>query len=111
MTRRAKIWMGVGAFWVLFNLAFSLVVVAGGELLHAVSHVAVGLLGGWGALWLAMRGARNEEGLEELNRPAEPDQLSGRLMNLEQSIDAVAIEVGRVGEAQRAMTRKLTETA
>lgn len=41
--------------------------------------------------------------------PAEPGEVSDRLTHLQQSVDAVAIEVERVGEGQRFMTRLFTE--
>lgn len=41
--------------------------------------------------------------------PALPRELTDRLTHLEQSVDAVAIEVERIGEGQRFMTRFFTE--
>jgi hypothetical protein len=39
-----------------------------------------------------------------------PRELAGRLARLEQALDAVAVEVERIGEGQRFLTRLLTET-
>ncbi len=48
-----------------------------------------------------------------LARPQPPVQLTGegerRLARLEQAVDAIAVEVERLGEAQRFMTRLLQE--
>ena len=40
---------------------------------------------------------------------ARPGQLDDRLIHLEQSVEAVAIEVERIGEGQRFVARLLTE--
>jgi hypothetical protein len=49
-----------------------------------------------------------------IDRPAAPPQISGdvspRLDRIEQAVDAIAIEVERISEAQRFQTRLMTET-
>jgi hypothetical protein len=49
-----------------------------------------------------------------IDRPAAPPQISGdvgpRLERIEQAMDAIAIEVERISEAQRFQTRLMTET-
>ena len=49
-----------------------------------------------------------------IDRPAAPPQISGdvgpRLERIEQAMDAIAIEVERISEAQRFQTRLMTES-
>jgi hypothetical protein len=64
-----------------------------GEQMHAGGHVALSFLGVYWVRWLTGRKSARAEG--ELTQETE------RLEALEQSIDAVALEVERIGEAQR----------
>jgi hypothetical protein len=71
-----------------------------GEIMHAGGHAALVFLGIYLASWI---------------RPGETDvgadtaDLSEGLTRLEQSVDAVAIEVERIGESQRFITQMLGE--
>ena len=103
MTRRSKIWLAVAVLFTLVNLAGGVFAAAGGELLHAALHVALTLLGAYVALRIA---SRRGEGAE-ISAP--PPALTDRLTNIEQSVEAVAIEVERIGEGQRFVTQLLAE--
>ena len=101
MTRRTRIWQVVTGLFILINVGGAVFAVLEAELDHALVHVALGIAG----LYFGRRFWSPRE--------AEPELTSGplddRLANLEQSIDAVAIEIERIGEGQRFMTRTLTE--
>jgi hypothetical protein len=74
---------------------------AQGELLHSASHVALTLLGAYFVWRLAPgRYARRIWPRGESEIPAPPHELTDRLTHLEQSVDAVAIDVERIGEGQ-----------
>lgn len=45
----------------------------------------------------------------ESKRPALPPEVSGRLERMEQSIDAIAVEIERISEGQRFTTKLLAE--
>lgn len=110
MTRRSRIWMTVAALFTVVNVAGAAVAAAQGEVLHSGAHVALSLLGALVVWWLVpgrfeRRGGRREESA----MPAVPSELTDRLTRIEQTLDAAAIEVERIGEAQRFMTRLLTE--
>jgi hypothetical protein len=61
--------------------------------MHSGIHVALSLLGAW-AIWrLSDRSARVD--------PTNDPLAERRLEALQQSVDAVALEVERIGEAQR----------
>ena len=47
--------------------------------------------------------------LRPTTKPAASSALGDRLTHLEQSVEAVAVEVERIGEGQRYMTRLFTE--
>jgi hypothetical protein len=106
MIRRPIVWLVGAVLFVLVNFAGGVYAYAQGELLHAGVH-AVLLLPGAYVVWAlaARRYARRGESAI----PALSGDLSDRLTHLEQSIDAIAIEIERIGEGQRFMTRLLTE--
>ena len=98
MTRRSKIWAwaaaGVYAFINVAGLAFAW---AQGEEMHAMVHFFLLLLGvaGYVGWWLARRGAPADVSQAQLAAEQQ------RLEYLQQSVDAMALELERVGEAQR----------
>ena len=92
MTRRSKLWRVAAAVFVLINVAGAGYAVAVGEPAHAAVHVAL-LLGAYLG-WRLGPWARRQD-------PAPPQLADARLEYLQQSVDAVALEVERIGEAQR----------
>ena len=101
MTRRSKIWLAGDALFILGNIAGGIFAVTQGEFRHASSHlvlVAIGIAVAW---LIAPRSPAS---------PIEsPVELTDSLTRLQQSLDAVAIEVERIGEDQRYVTRLLDE--
>jgi hypothetical protein len=93
MNRRAVIWQVVAALYILVNVGGAGFAVAGAEWLHALVHVGLLVVGAGPLGGLAERARRRE--------PASLPLDDARLANLQQSIDAIAIEVERIGEAQR----------
>ena len=93
MNRRAKLWMVVASLFSFFNLVAAGLAAAQGEPLHAATHVALAILGAYVGLRIARRSRQQElPGA----RPLDP-----RLEHLQQSLDSIALEVERIGEAQR----------
>lgn len=106
MNRRSIVWLVGAVLFLVVNLGGAAFAAAQGELLHAGIHVGLLLPGAYllrYALGIWRRGGSMISAL--------PGDLSDRLTHLEQSIDAVAIEVERIGEGQRFMTRLFTENA
>lgn len=101
MTRRSKIWLVAGVVFVLVNLAGGVMAAAQGELRHAGVHGVLLVLG----VVFVRRILRRAE--SEL--PDSPRELTDSLSHLEQSMDAIALEVERIGEGQRFITRVITE--
>jgi hypothetical protein len=94
MTRRWKFWP-VGVVYFFVNIAGAIYGAVRQEEMHMMLHLFLILLGvavyaGW---WLGKRGKPQSVPVAQL--PAE------RLEYLQQSVDAIALEVERVGEAQR----------
>ena len=109
MIGRSKLWLAA-ALYTIVNVAGAGYAAAMGEPLHAGVHVGLLLLGATIVWWFGpRRAARRDSHWGESTIPASPGPLTERLTNLEQSIDAVAIEVARIGEGQRLMTRVLVE--
>lgn len=104
MTRRARTWwLAAAALFVVINSAGALFAAVRGEGLHASVHVVLALLGTYFAWqlspWRATRRA--------IAAPA--GEYADRLTQIEESVNAVAVEVERIGEGQRFMTRVLSE--
>jgi hypothetical protein len=96
--------------FVLINAGGVVYAVARGELIHAMIHVGLLLvaaypisrLARWREYDLAWRGGRSATSVS-------PDDSDARLARIEQSVDAVAIEVERIGEGQRFVTQLVAE--
>jgi hypothetical protein len=93
VTPRSKGWLVTAALFTLANTFFAGYAAALGEVMHAGAHVAGMLLGAY-AVW------RTSARLITNVAPA-PAKNDERLEQLQQSVDVVAIEIERLGEAQR----------
>ena len=93
MMARHGLWRALAALFTVFNLVGLGWAVAEAEGPHAAAHVALSLLGMYGMWRLSPRTASQDA------RSAELAEL--RLEQLQQSVDAIALEVERIGEAQR----------
>lgn len=93
MTRRAKVWLVVADVFALVNLAGAGMAAAQGELLHTTVHLGLVVLG----LYLVWRVSTLSRRHELPDAPLD----AARLEQLQQSVDAIALEVERIGESQR----------
>lgn len=114
MTRRFKVWrvvaMVAAVLFFLVNVAGGVYAVALAEPLHAGIHAGLLLLGAYPVWRLTQRrDARRTWRWGRSATPASSPEITDRLAHLEQSVDAVAIEVERIGEGQRFVTRLFTE--
>ena len=104
MTRqRAKLWLVAASLFTLANLGGAGMAAVAGEGLHTAAHVALLLLGTYFVWRLAPRVRRQQMLAEE---EADP-----RLERLQQTLDAIGLEVERIGEAQRFTTKLMAERA
>ena len=101
MPRRSTVWRAVAAGFTLINLGGFIFAAATGEPMHAAVHAVLTVLGGVMYGVLRMRSAPET--------PALSQETADRLKHLEQSVDALAIGVERVGEAQRYQTKIIDE--
>lgn len=107
MTRRFKVWMTVGAAFASLNFLGGLVAAADGEPMHSGIHgglTLVTLLVMW---WFVDVNRRRREATTV---QALPTVVGDRLARLEQSVDAMAIEIERIGEGQRFLTHHFTRS-
>jgi hypothetical protein len=94
MTRRSKLWRIGAALFVFINVGGAVEAAMMGERIHAGVHVGLLVLGLVGYLvWRLAAHAR-----QNLPRAQQADE---RLEYLQQSVDAIALEVERLGEKQR----------
>lgn len=98
------VWRVVAVLYILINVGGVAWATVHGEAMHAALHVALLIAGGAGAMW--WRG-RQDGDLRDIAFPAGEQ----RLENLQQSVDAVALEVERIGEAQRFSAKLQAERA
>ena len=103
MTRHPRLWRVVAVLFTLINLGGGVFAAVQGEGLHTVGHIVLVLLG---AAWMWRLAQR--PGQQEL-LSVEPSEQ--RLEQLQQSVDAVALEVERIGEAQRFIVKLAMERA
>jgi hypothetical protein len=106
MTRRSKIWLVVAVLFTVINAIGAVPAFLAGELSHAGVHVVLTFVG---AYYVRRIWSREVSGVPTLAGEVGGGEFSNRLTNLEQSIDAVAIEVERIGEGQRFITNFFTE--
>jgi len=110
MTLRSRILIVVAVLFLVINLVGTGYAAAGGEALHAGLHAALVIPGAYLAWRLTRRRNSSSSGYDEDSTiAARTGQLDDRLTHIERSVDAVAIEVERIGEGQRFMTRVFTE--
>jgi hypothetical protein len=94
MTRRSRrLWQVLAVLFCLINLGGAGMAVAMGEASHALVHLVLLGLGAPVVWLLAPRGERQDA--------AGTLATEERLERLQQSLDAIAIEVERIGESQR----------
>jgi hypothetical protein len=97
MSRRSKIWLwAAGGLYAFINVGGLAIALVRGEGMHAMLHLFLLLLGvaGYVGYRLARRGAPEDH----LQRA---ELAESRIEYLQQSVDAMALELERVGEAQR----------
>ena len=107
MKRRIPVGLVLAVLFTLANIAGGVYAGAMGEFRHAGVHFLLAVVG---ACTTQAVIARRRAGVPQLTAAGGGSpELSSRLSNLEQSLDAIAVEVERVGEGQRFMTRLFTE--
>ena len=92
MTVRSKLWVAAAWLFTVINVVGAGMALLAREGAHAATHV--GLLAAAYGAWRIVRARRQDE-------PAGPQVGDPRLDNLQQSLDAIAVEIERIGEAQR----------
>ena len=103
MTRGSKFWFVAASVFTFVNLAGGVQAVAAGEGPHAAAHVGLLIVGAY-FVWRFAPWRRQQQHVPAA-LPAE------RLTHLRQSVDAIALEVERISEAQRFIAKRLSERA
>jgi hypothetical protein len=101
MTRRSKLWLAAAAVFTAVNFFGGIFAVAQMEMMHAFTHLVLTIVGGV-VLWRMLARAGDTQPLP-IGLPAE------RVDQLQQSLDVIAVEVERVGEAQRYLAKLAAE--
>ena len=93
MIGRTKRWWVVAVVFTFFNVGGVIWGAIMGEPMHAMGHIALQLVGY--LVWKLTASIREED------TPALPPVDERRIEYLQQSVDAIALEVERLGEKQR----------
>lgn len=99
----SRLWKAAAVAFILINVGGMIWAIAMGEPQHGLVHVA--LLFGAYLGWKYVSRDRKRDALESQQR-ADP-----RIEYLQQSVDAIALEVERIGEAQRYQEKIQAEKA
>jgi hypothetical protein len=102
MTRRSKVWRVIGALFALVNAGGTVAALLSGEPMHAAVHVTL-LVATFIAWRVAERTGRRDLSDGQLGEE--------RLDRLQQTLDDMALEVERIGEAQRYAVKVVSERA
>ena len=94
MKWRSGWWRAAALIFAVGNVAAAIYHVAIGEAGQSVAHA--GVAAGTFLLWLTVFSPKREP-----EYTAAPQQIDSHLDHLQQSLDAIALEVERVGEGQR----------
>lgn len=100
MTRHPKRWLIGTSIFTLINVAGAPFAFMSGEPMHGAAHVVLAAVGAYLMSRLAPRAQRERQ--QQLVGTQDAER---QLDRLQQSLDAIAIDVERVGEAQRFMTK------
>lgn len=103
MARRSRIWLAVATVFMLVNLGGGAIAALSAEGLHTGVHVVLAVVGVWWMWRIVTRARASSEGGTDALRA---DQA---LDHLQQSVDAIALEVERIGEAQRYTAKVVAE--
>lgn len=93
MTRRSRLWLYGSLLFALVNVGGAVFAAALGDPMHAAGHVVLVFVG----LYVAWRVKPRAEREETQAAPL----FDARLDRIQQSLDAIAVEVERVEEGQR----------
>ena len=104
--RHPKRWLIGTSIFTLINVAGAPFAFMAGEPWHGAAHVVLAVAGAYVLSRLAPRFQRNRQ-----QQLVESGGAERQLDRLQQSLDAIAIDVERVGEAQRFMTKIAEERA
>jgi hypothetical protein len=104
MARRRNWWRIAGVTFAVVNAAGAAFAFAGGEMMHGSVHLAL-LLGTFG-VWQVVS-PRAPQGGEQASVP----RLDSEIETLQHSVDAIALEVERIGEGQRFINKLQQEQA
>lgn len=99
MTRSPRFWRTAAIVFILINAGGAVLAYAMHEQMHAETHLA--LLGAGYVWYLFLRAGQRKQAVQENQELPPAGATDPRLEYLQQSVDAIALEVERMGEAQR----------
>jgi hypothetical protein len=109
-SRSRTIWFVLSVLFTIGNVIGGIFAARNGEFAHAGVHALLTFFGGQAAWRLAPGRFSRGVAVDDVSalQPAYGD-LGDRLLRMEQAVESIAIEVERVGEGQRFLTRLHSE--
>jgi hypothetical protein len=104
-----RAWIPVAWGLSLVNLAAVWFAAQPGEPWHATAHALLAVLFGLGAQRLGLRRTSSADAVEVARQELDARLASPEPQQVKQALDAIAVEVERIGEGQRFLTKLLTE--
>src|SRR5438876_1105534 len=99
MNRSPRFWRISAIVFMLINAGGAVLAFVMGEQMHAELHIA--LLGAGYVWYLFLHAGQRKRGVDENQELPAGGATDPRIEYLQQSVDAIALEVERMGEAQR----------
>ena len=103
-----RAWIVVASLLSLVNLGAVWFAAQPGEPWHATAHALLALLFGLGAQRLVSRRNPTDD-MSAVTRQELERRLASESTQVARAVDAIAVEVERIGEGQRFLTKLLTE--
>lgn len=105
MAQPRRLWRIGFGISLIVNVGGGIIALVQGEMMHAAGHAV--LLAATLAFWPLISGSQRFD--ERIDEPAEIPEIDSHLDHLQHSVDAIALEVERIGEAQRFAARTIKE--
>lgn len=109
MKRRVSVGLVLAVLFTLVNIGGGVYAGVLGEVRHAGLHFVLAIVGFYLARLVIARRPVGAGAPQLAAAGKASPELASRLTHLEQSLDAIAVEVERVGEGQRFMARLFSE--
>jgi len=108
--RRSKRWFLIAALFTLINVVGAPLALVAREGMHLTLHIVLAAVGAF-FMWHFAGARRREASLARSDDGGDALRADRQMAELQQSVDAIAVEVERIGESQRYAAKLAAERA